>query len=170
MELNYPMPDEIEIWRQAEHPDSINKLLNITGDMCQETFRGAAQMLSHANPETFEMPLEVSSLYFTVLEQPLTIAQSRFICMKVDRDSDMRYCLTNGAVTNLPGCNERINTVWRERDGQRVFMMFSISSAKEFCAMAEVCGPVQEGSMPGWSKPGCEGYALLLSLLFPDSY
>jgi hypothetical protein len=59
MELNYPLPDEIEIWRQAEHPDSINKLLNITGDMCQETFRGAAQMLSHANPETFEMPLEV---------------------------------------------------------------------------------------------------------------
>jgi hypothetical protein len=59
MELNYPMPDEIEIWRQAEHPDSINKLLNVTGDMCQETFRGAAQVLSHANPETFEMPLEV---------------------------------------------------------------------------------------------------------------
>jgi hypothetical protein len=59
MELNYPMPDEPEIWRQAEHPDSINKLLNFTGDVCQETFRGAAQMLSHANPETFEMPLEV---------------------------------------------------------------------------------------------------------------
>jgi hypothetical protein len=60
MDLNYPMPDEIEIWRQAEHPDSINKLLNITGDVCQETFRGAAKMLSHANPETFEMPLEVT--------------------------------------------------------------------------------------------------------------
>jgi len=59
MQLNYPMPDEMEIWRQAEHPDSINKLLNITGDVCQETFRGAAKMLSHANPETFEMPLEV---------------------------------------------------------------------------------------------------------------
>lgn len=66
MELNYPMPDQMEIWRQAEHPDSINKLLNITGDMCQETFRGAAQMLSHANPETFEMPLEVRHLRFTV--------------------------------------------------------------------------------------------------------
>ena len=66
MELNYPMPDQMEIWRQAEHPDSINKLLNITGDMCQETFRGAAQMLSHANPETFEMPLEVRRLHFTV--------------------------------------------------------------------------------------------------------
>lgn len=167
MELNYPMPDDIEIWRQAEHPDSINKLLNITGDMCQETFRGAAQMLSHANPETFEMPLEVSSLYFTVLEQPLTIAQSRFICMKVDRDSDMRYCLTNGAVTNLPSCNDRINAVWRERDGQRVFMMFSISGAKEFCAMAEMLGPVQNGSMPGWSKAGCEGY-VLLSLTPPN--
>lgn len=67
MELNYPMPDEMEIWRQAEHPDSINKLLNTTGDMCQETFRGAAQILSHANPETFEMPLEVRRLHFTVL-------------------------------------------------------------------------------------------------------
>ena len=27
--------------------------------------------------------------------------------------------------------------------------------------MAEMVGPVQEGSMPGWSKPGCEGYILL---------
>ncbi|GAB7327765.1 hypothetical protein MBLNU13_g11576t1 [Cladosporium sp. NU13] len=144
MELNYPMPDEMEIWRQAEHPDSINKLLNATGDMCQETFRGAAQILSHANPETFEMPLE-----------------ARFICMKVDRETDMRYCLANGAVTNLPKCNERINAVWRERDGQRVFMMFSISGMKEFCAMAEMTGPVQKGSMPGWSKPGCEDLVLL---------
>ena len=58
-DLDYPMPDEVEIWKQAEHPDSINKLLNITGDVCMETFRGAAKMLSHANPETFEMPLEV---------------------------------------------------------------------------------------------------------------
>lgn len=167
MELNYPMPEEIEIWRQAEHPDSINKLLNVTGDMCQETFRGAAQMLSHANPETFEMPLEVRSLHFTPLKQPLTIAQSRFICMKVDRDADMRYCLANGAVTNLPSCNDRINAVWRERDGQRVFMMFSISGAKEFCAMAEMVGPVQNGSMPGWSKAGCQGY-VLLSLILPN--
>jgi hypothetical protein len=60
MALNYPMPDEPEIWKQAEHPDSINKLLNTTGDICQETFKGAAKMLSHANPDTFLMPLEVS--------------------------------------------------------------------------------------------------------------
>lgn len=166
MELNYPMPDQMEIWRQAEHPDSINKLLNATGDMCQETFRGASQILSHANPDTFEMPLEVRSLHFTVVEQPLIIAQARFICMKVDRDTDMRYCLANGAVTNLPSCNERIDAVWRERDGQRVFMMFSISGAKEFCAMAEMIGPVQKGSMPGWSKAGCEGY-VFLSLILP---
>ena len=90
--------------------------------------------------------------------------------MKVDHDSDMRYCLANGAVTNLPKCNDRINAVWRERAGQRVFMMFSSSGAKEFCAMAEMCGSLQEGSMPGWSKPGCEGYVLLLSLILPDSY
>jgi hypothetical protein len=166
MELNYPMPDEIEIWRQAEHPDSINKLLNITGDTCQETFRGAAQMLSHANPDTFEMPLEVSH-HFTGAEQSLTFAQARFICMKVDREADMRYCLANGAVTNLPSCNDRINAVWRERDGQRVFMMFSISGQKEFCAMAEMVGPVQEGSMPGWSKPGCEGCVPCSVNLFP---
>jgi hypothetical protein len=73
MELNYPMPDEIEIWKQAEHPDSINKLLNITGDACQETFRGAAKMLSHANPETFEMPLEVTQRPGTVRGTSLTI-------------------------------------------------------------------------------------------------
>jgi hypothetical protein len=59
LEINYPMPDELEIWKQAEHPDSINKILNMTGDLCMEMFRGAAKMLSHANPETFDMPLEV---------------------------------------------------------------------------------------------------------------
>lgn len=59
LELNYPMPDEPEIWKQAEHPDSINKLLNTTGDICMEAFKGAAKMLSHANPDTFDMPLEV---------------------------------------------------------------------------------------------------------------
>lgn len=63
METNYPMPDEPEIWKQAEHPDSINKLLNITGDVCHETFKGAAKMLSHANPDTFEMPLEVTQFH-----------------------------------------------------------------------------------------------------------
>lgn len=62
VELDYPMPEKPEIWQQAEHPDSINKLLNMTGDVCLETFRGAAKMLSHANPDTFLMPLEVSSI------------------------------------------------------------------------------------------------------------
>jgi len=78
--------------------------------------------------------------------------------MKVDTASDMRYCLTNGGVTCIPSCNERINAVWFERNGQRVFMMFSISGQKEFCAMAEMVGPVGPGRMPGWSKSGCEGY------------
>lgn len=80
--------------------------------------------------------------------------------MKVDRESDMRYCLAQGVVTNLPSCNDRINAVWRERNGQRVFMMFSISGQKEFCAMGEMLGPVSRGSMPGWSKPGCQGFVL----------
>jgi len=157
IEVDYPMPEEIEIWRQAEHPDSINKLLNVTGDTCMETFRGAAKMLSQVNPETFEMPLEVRERHSSGRGTSLTVDQARFICMKVDKDADMRYCLTNGAVTSLPSCNERINAVWRERNGQRVFMMFSISGQKEFCAMAEMVGPVGKGSMPGWSKPGCEG-------------
>jgi hypothetical protein len=81
--------------------------------------------------------------------------------MKVDKDTDMRYALSTGTVTNLPSCNERINKVWRERNGQRVFMMFSISGQKEFCAMAEMLGPVSRGSMPGWSKSGCEGFVFL---------
>jgi hypothetical protein len=77
--------------------------------------------------------------------------------MKVDKATDMKYCLANGAVTNLPSCNERITAVWNERDGQRVFMMFSISGQKEFCAMAEMITPVRPGRLPGWSKPGCTG-------------
>lgn len=77
--------------------------------------------------------------------------------MKVDKAMDMKYCLANGHVTNLPKCNERIMDVWKERDGQKVFMMFSISGDKEFCAMAEMKSPVVPGSLPGWSKPGCTG-------------
>jgi hypothetical protein len=95
----------------------------------------------------------------------LTFEQARFICMKVDRDADMRYALSTGTVTNLPSCNERINKVWRERNGQRVFMMFSISGQKEFCAMAEMLGPVAPGSMPGWTKAGCEGFVFLTLVL-----
>lgn len=69
VELDYPMPDEPEIWKQAEHPDSINKFLNVTGDVCMETFRGAAKMLSHANPDTFDMPLEVPQHQILCVEQ-----------------------------------------------------------------------------------------------------
>lgn len=77
----------------------------------------------------------------------------------------MRYALSTGTVTNLPSCNERIDKVWRERNGQRVFMMFSVSGQKEFCAMAEMLGPVSRGSMPGWSKGGCVGFVFLKLLL-----
>jgi hypothetical protein len=77
--------------------------------------------------------------------------------MKVDKLIDMKYCLANGAVTNLPSCNERIMDCWDHRDGERVFMMFSVSGQKEFCAMAEMISPVGPGSLPGWTKPGCTG-------------
>lgn len=77
--------------------------------------------------------------------------------MKLDKLQDMRYAIKVGHMTNLPSCNERLNEIWRSRDGQRVYMMFSISGAKEFCAMAEVNSGVQTGSMPGWSKAGCTG-------------
>lgn len=63
----------------------------------------------------------------------------------------------SGAVTNIPSCNERIDRVWNERNGQKVFMMFSISGAKEFCAMAEMLGPTGDGVLPRWGKKHCEG-------------
>jgi hypothetical protein len=77
--------------------------------------------------------------------------------MKVDKLMDMKYCIANGAVTNLPSCNQRIMECWDNRAGERVFMMFSISGMKEFCAMAEMISPVGPGSLPGWSKHGCTG-------------
>lgn len=77
--------------------------------------------------------------------------------MKLDRLVDMKYCIANGAVTNVAKCNQRIMETWNNRDGQRVFMMFSVSGQKEFCAMGEMTGPVRRGSLPGWSKPGCVG-------------
>jgi hypothetical protein len=61
MELHYPMPDQAEVWHQAEHPDTIPKVLNYEGDICMETFKGAAKILSHANPEQFLMPLKVNT-------------------------------------------------------------------------------------------------------------
>jgi len=60
MELHYPMPEKAEVWHQAEHPDTIHKVLNYEGDISMETFRGAAKMFSHANPEQFLLPLEVT--------------------------------------------------------------------------------------------------------------
>lgn len=60
MELHYPMPDEAEVWHQAEHPDTIHKVLNYEADVSMETFKGAAKMFSHANPEQFLLPLEVT--------------------------------------------------------------------------------------------------------------
>jgi hypothetical protein len=77
--------------------------------------------------------------------------------MKVDKLIDMRYCIANGAVTNLPSCTDRIMECWDHREGERVFMMFSVSGQKEFSAMGEMISPVQPGSLPGWSKPGCTG-------------
>lgn len=77
--------------------------------------------------------------------------------MKVDKLGDMHYAIKSGHVTNLRTCNQRLNQIWNERDGQRVFMLFSISGCKEFCALAEVNSGVKVGSMPGWTKPHCEG-------------
>lgn len=77
--------------------------------------------------------------------------------MKVDKAQDMRYCIKIGHVTNLPSCNERLDAIWKARAGHRVFMMFSISGNKEFCAMAEMTHGMKIGGLPGWSKPGCEG-------------
>lgn len=62
MEINYPMPDKAEVWQQADHPDTIQKVLNYQGDIAMETFKGAAQMLSHANPSHFLMPLKVNTI------------------------------------------------------------------------------------------------------------
>jgi hypothetical protein len=64
MELHYPMPDKAEVWHQAEHPDTITKVVNYEGDMKMETFKGAAQIFSHANPEQFLMPLKVNTIPF----------------------------------------------------------------------------------------------------------
>ena len=60
MELHYPMPDKAEVWHQAEHPDTVHKVLNYEGDISMETFKGAAKIFSHANPEQFLLPLEVN--------------------------------------------------------------------------------------------------------------
>ena len=61
MELNYPMPDKAEVWHQADHPDTITKAINYNGEVQMETFKGAGQILSHANPEQFLMPLKVDT-------------------------------------------------------------------------------------------------------------
>jgi hypothetical protein len=59
MELNYAMPDKAEVWHQAQHPDTISKVMNYEGDIAMETFPGAAKILSHTNPEQFLVPLKV---------------------------------------------------------------------------------------------------------------
>jgi hypothetical protein len=43
-----------------QHPDTITKVVNYEGDMKMETFKGAAHIFSHANPEQFLMPLNLA--------------------------------------------------------------------------------------------------------------
>jgi hypothetical protein len=61
MEFNYEMPNKAVVWHQAEHPDTIAKVLNYENDIAMETFKGAGQVLSHANPPQFLMPLKVDT-------------------------------------------------------------------------------------------------------------
>ncbi|KAM0716336.1 hypothetical protein Q7P37_007781 [Cladosporium fusiforme] len=137
---SYSMPPEPVIWTQAVHPDSIQRLMSMENEATLETFGEASKIYSHVNPENFMMPLD-----------------AKVVCMKLDKPQDMRYAIKVGHVTNLPSCNKRLNEIYNSRGEQKVFMLFSISGNKEFCAMGEVNSPVKIGSMPGWSKAGCEG-------------
>lgn len=69
MELHYPMPDREEVWRQAEHPESLTKIMYSEDSAAQEAFNGAAKIFSCANPDTFAMPLEVTTTHFRHLQR-----------------------------------------------------------------------------------------------------
>lgn len=68
MELHYPMPDAEELWRQADHPESLTKTMYSEDAAAQEAFGGAAKIFSCANPDTFVMPLEVGSILYRRLQ------------------------------------------------------------------------------------------------------
>jgi len=78
--------------------------------------------------------------------------------MKSDSPGDILYGIRNGWVTNNEACNKRMETIWNESAGLRVFLLYSVNESKHFCALMEMVGPLDwEHSIHGWSKPDCRG-------------
>lgn len=78
--------------------------------------------------------------------------------MKTDIVEDILFCIRFGWMTNNEACSKRMAKIWNERDGERVFLMFSVKASKQFCALAEMVEQVDfDAEIDGWSKPNCKG-------------
>ena len=78
--------------------------------------------------------------------------------MKNDGPQDILYAIRNGWATNNEACNKRMEGIWNDRSGLRVFLLYSVNESKHFCALLEMVGPLDwNHKIEGWSKSGCRG-------------
>ncbi|QIW99459.1 hypothetical protein AMS68_004977 [Peltaster fructicola] len=110
-----------------------------------EAFHKAGEALLYYNPEFFQMS-----------------HGARLINIKVDDIDSMYHAIKSGEWTSQPRVNERIQQFYVEQDNtghrQPLYLLFSISGAKQYCAMGEMVGPVRtEERIPYWPRLDSEG-------------
>lgn len=85
------------------------------------------------------------------------------VVVKVDDLDSIIYAIRNGYWTNRNAVNTRLMEVWRNRQrlGNKatLYFLFSVSGAKQYCAMAEMTGEIdQTKTINKWRKEDCSGY------------
>ncbi|KAK0324996.1 hypothetical protein LTR82_003982 [Friedmanniomyces endolithicus] len=106
-----------------------------------EAYPGATETVRGLNPEIFQ---------FTY--------GSQIVNIKTEFVENIHHAIREKMWTTLETISKRISTVWNARrdPAEKVFFLFSINGQKQYCGLAEVCGPWnRETLIEGWTDPSC---------------
>jgi len=84
--------------------------------------------------------------------------QSQIVNIKTEFVENIHHAIREKMWTTLETISKRISTVWNARrdPAEKVFFLFSINGQKQYCGLAEVCGPWnRETLIEGWTDPSC---------------
>lgn len=82
--------------------------------------------------------------------------------VKVSNFEDMAYAIASGMWSDLQNVLSRIAPLWDAKmtygGNHPIYFIFSLSTSRQFCALAEMVGPVSTATdITGWKKPNCTG-------------
>ncbi|KAK0338257.1 hypothetical protein LTR91_015167 [Friedmanniomyces endolithicus] len=106
-----------------------------------EAYPGATETVRGLNPEIFQ---------FTY--------GSQIVNIKTEFVENIHHAIREKMWTTLETISKRINMVWnaRREPTEKVFFLFSINGQKQYCGLAEVCGPWSPDTLiEGWTDPSC---------------